>query len=99
MNDLAKAREKVEALDGRTFESNFWLDRSDVLAILGEEMFTRDDTWPELPLTGGGSYESPNTRKGQRRVKIQRYYDDILQGHGLEAPTYGRRIGKDRRHE
>ncbi|KKK59882.1 hypothetical protein LCGC14_3029940, partial [marine sediment metagenome] len=38
-------------------------------------------------------------RKGQRRVKIQRYYDDILQGHGPEAPSYGRRLGKDRRHE
>ena len=100
MNDLAKAREKVEALPARREPSGIdWLVRDDVLAILGEEKFTRDDTWPELPLTGGGSYESPNTRKGQRRVKIQRYYDDILQGHGLEAPTYGRRIGKERRHE
>ena len=95
MNDLAKAREKVEALAN----IGSCVNKADVLAILGEEMFTRDDTWPELPLTGGGSYESPNTRKGQRRVKIQRYYDDILQGHGLEAPTYGRRIGKERRHE
>ncbi len=106
MNDLAKAREKVEALTGYSshavadmMNDETWIRKADVLSMLGEEMFTRDDTWPELPLTGGGSYESPNTRKGQRRVKIQRYYDDILQGHGLEAPTYGRRIGKERRYE
>ena len=67
-------REKVEALESPNMYSRKagLIFRSDVLAILGEEKFTRDDTWPELPLTGGGSYESPNTRKGQRRVKLGR---------------------------
>ena len=83
-------REKVESLPVRREPSGIdWLVRSDVLAILGEEKFTRDDTWPELPLTGGGSYESPNERKGQRRVKLGR--------RGRDSGV--RRLGVERRGE
>ncbi len=95
MNDLAKAREKVEALANM----RSCVNKADVLAILGEEKFTRDDTWPELPLTGGGSYESPNTRKGQRRVREQRIYDWRTRCGGQDKVEFGRRLGKERRHE
>ena len=106
MNDLAKAREKVEALTGYSshavadmMNDETWIRKADVLSMLGEEMFTRDDTWPELPLTGGGSYESPNTRKGQRRVREQRIYDWRTRCGGQDKVEFGRRLGKERRHE
>ncbi len=93
MNDLAKAREKVEALAC----IGGCVNKAEVLAILGKEK--RYIRLSHDYLRGGVTKYVSNERKGQRRVKIQRYYDDILQGHGLEAPTYGRRIGKERRHE
>ncbi len=99
--NLTEAREKVEALQGLYSDADKpMVFKSDVLAILGEDEEQYRRTYHNRdPGDIDCDYHVTNERKGQRRVKIQRYYDDILQGHGSEAPSYGRRIGKDRRHE
>ena len=102
MKDLAKAREKVEALvnhSSRTVKifnnAHRWIRRSDVLAILGEEEFER------TVRSANGKFDtihvSSNERKGQRREKIRRGHDIFPASEKMTGNYYGRRSGEERR--
>ncbi len=88
MKNLAEARKAVKAL---ATIGGICVLQSEVLAILGEEeMFARK-------IDDGFDYkESPNERKGQRRVLLRRTH---AKKHGQGRINHGRRSGKDRRHE
>ena len=105
MNDLAEAREKVEAIR-ELANDDYWIRKSDVLAILGEDLkclrcgvVPSDETViscfrEEEEQIGGHRWI--DERKGQRRVEVRRDYDSLSE-RAPERPHHGRRLYVDRR--
>ena len=105
MNDLAEAREKVEALTTLGLDG-LLVNKSAVLAILGEDLkclrcgvVPSDETViscfrEEEEQIGGHRWI--DERKGQRRVEVRRDYDSLSE-RAPERPHHGRRLYVDRR--